>query len=101
MEGVCGVLEQQEGMDAGHGEAGRCVCGQRHVDGLRWTPPGLSIAAIGSNIDRPPVDDPKPVGVFIHALAMTTKMPDSRAEHRYQHPGAEMGARRMRSQPYR
>ena len=37
----------------------------------------LRMAAIGSTLTARPSTKSKPAGVFIHALAMTTKIPDS------------------------
>ncbi len=42
-----------------------------------WNAIGLAIAATGSMFVRRPFARSNPVGAFIHALAITTKIPES------------------------
>ena len=58
---------------------------------------GFSMAAMGSISTARPSTQRMPVGAFIHALAMTTKTPDSMPLTAQ--PAARCARREMRSQP--
>ena len=60
---------------------------------------GFSMAAMGSISTARPSTQRKPVGAFIHALAMTTKTPDSMPLTATAQPAARCARREMRSQP--
>ncbi len=64
-----------------------------------WKAIGFSMAAIGSTWASCPFTTSKPVGAFIQAFAITTKMPDSGAAHRDEDAGPEWARGEIRSQP--
>ena len=62
---------------------------------------GLRMAANGSMSTARPSTQRKPVGVFIHAFAITTKMPDRTPERATSTPASQCRTRGTRSHPYR
>ena len=62
---------------------------------------GLRIAAMGSTFTARPATRSKPAGVFIHALAMTTKIPDAVPLRATVTPASQCVHGDTRSQPYR
>ena len=59
-----------------------------------WNAIGFSMPATGSMLAIRPSTRSKPVGAFIQALAVTTKMPESRAAHRDEDAGQQVRPRR-------
>ena len=62
---------------------------------------GVIIAATGSMLVNLPSTSVKPRGVFIHAFAITTKMPEIAPLTATTIPEATCARAEMRSQPYR
>src|SRR5207245_505944 len=60
---------------------------------------GFAIAASGSTFTARPATSSNPVGVFIHALAITTKMPDRPPLTATSTPAARWARREIRSHP--
>ena len=61
----------------------------------------LPIAAIGSTLTARPFTSSNPAGAFIHAFAITTKMPDAAPLSATATPAQRCARDEIRSQPYR
>ncbi len=68
------------------------VCGRAAV---------FPIAAMGWTFTTCPFTTSKPVGAFIHAFAITTKIPDAAPLSATATPAQRWARREMRSHPYR
>jgi hypothetical protein len=66
---------------------------------LCWNDDGLSIPAIGSMLVICPPDIDTPVGVFIHAFTITTKIADAAPLAATSNPDVKCARAEMRSQP--
>ena len=64
-----------------------------------WNAIGFSMPAIGSTLATRPSTTSKPVGAFIHALAITTKMPDAAPLTATRMPAQRCARGEIRSQP--
>ena len=62
---------------------------------------GLSMPAIGSTFATRPCTTSKPAGAFIHALAITTKIPEAAPLTATMMPAHRCARGEIRSQPYR
>ena len=62
---------------------------------------GLAMAATGSTFTARPSTSWKPVGAFIHAFAITTKIPEAAPLSATATPAPRCARAEMRSHPYR
>src|SRR5690348_3502450 len=76
MERIVAISKQHERVNPRHGKTGRGICGDCHVNGLMER---RRIGKCGKwmDVDRLPATSLKPTGVFIHELAITTKMAEA------------------------